>query len=54
MSNALPIEDLSKTYLEHSMVSITLLSRSAAKSKTAYVVSLVMVFSMNGVKMMIK
>lgn len=54
MSNALPIEDLSKTYLEHSMVINNFVIKTAAKSKTAYVVSLVMVFSMNGVKMMIK
>ena len=52
MSNALPIEDLSKTYLEHSMVINNFVIK--IKSKTAYVVSLVMVFSMNGVKMMIK
>ena len=54
MSNALPIEDLSKTYLEHSMVINNFVIKIGSQSKTAYVVSLVMVFSMNGVKMMIK
>ena len=44
MSNVLPVEDLSKTYLEHSMVI----------NKTVCVVSLVMVCSMNGVRTMIK
>ena len=54
MSNVLPVEDLSKTYLEHSMVITILLSKSAVRLKTVCVVSLVMVCSMNGVRTMIK
>ena len=55
MSNALPIEDLSKAYLEHSMVINNFVIKIGSQiNRSAYVVSLVMVFSMNGVKMMIK
>ena len=46
MSNALPIEDLSKTYLEHSMVINNFVIKIGSQIKDS--------FSMNGVKMMIK
>ena len=52
MNNTLPIEDLSKTYLEHSMVINNFVIKIGNQIKD----SLCRVFgdSMNGVKMMIK
>ena len=52
MSNALPIEDLSKTYLEHSMVINNFVIKIG--SQIVFVVFLVTVFSTNGVKMTTK
>ena len=56
MSNVLPVEDLSKTYLEHSMVinNFVIKIGSQIKDSLCRVVSLVMVCSMNGVRTMIK
>ena len=55
MSNALPIEDLSKTYLEHSMVINNFRYQDRQPNQRQLMSCLsVMVFSMNGVKMMIK
>ena len=54
MSNVLPVEDLSKTYLEHAMVINNFVIKIAVRLKTVCVVSLVMVCSMNGVRTMIK
>ena len=42
MSNALPIEDLSKTYLEHSMVINNFVIKIGSQIKDSFVVSLVM------------
>ena len=54
MSNALPIEDLSKTYLEHSMVINNFVIKIGSQIKIVFVVFLVTVFSTNGVKMTTK
>ena len=54
MSNALPIEDLSKTYLEHSMVINNFVIKIGSQIKDSLCRVLVTVFSTNGVKMTTK
>ena len=50
--SALPIEDMSSAYIEHSMVINNFVVE--ARSKTAYAVYLAMVFSTSGTKIIIK
>lgn len=52
--NTVPIEDMSKTYLEHSMVIYNFVVKSEIKSKTVCAVYSVIVFNINGGKTMIK
>ena len=54
MSNVLPVEDLSKTYLEHAMVINNFVIKIGSQIKDSLCRVLVMVCSMNGVRTMIK
>ena len=54
MSNVLPVEDLSKTYLEHSMVINNFVIKIGSQIKDSLCRVLAMAYSINGGKTMIK